>query len=89
MTDQDREAFEEWRLNNLAGCSRLRSGADHMIVRMEDAWTAALAHARKQTAELVEAVERYNRCPLDAHDRPESWDAIADIQAAAAQFKEK
>jgi len=45
--------------------------------------------ARKQTAELVEAVERYNRCPLDAHDRPESWDAIADIQAAAAQLKEQ
>jgi len=45
--------------------------------------------ARKQTAELVEAVERYNRCPLDAHDRPESWDAIADIQAAAAKLKEQ
>jgi len=59
------------------------------IVRERDALLKDLAHARKQTAELVEAVERYNRCPLDAHDRPESWDAIADIQAAAAQFKEK
>jgi len=44
---------------------------------------------RERVRELVEAVERYNRCPLDAHDRPESWDAIADIQAAAAQLKDR
>ena len=57
MTDQDREAFEEWRLNNPSRRYG-NSVSDHMIVRMEDAWLAALAYARKQQAELVEAVEK-------------------------------
>jgi len=51
MNDQDREAFEAW-----AETHGWRLGRESMA---EDAWLAALAHARKQTAELVEAVEAY------------------------------
>jgi len=91
MTDQDRKAMHEAAGEYDRPIKLTKTGAvtTDWSEGFCEGFVAALAHARKQTAELVEAVERYNRCPLDAHDRPESWDAIADIQAAAAQLKEQ
>ena len=89
MNEQDRAAFERIRAEHVRRALVDQCGKGLVAGSFESGWLAALAYARKQQAELVEAVERYNRCPLDAHDRPESWDAIADIQAAAAKLKEQ
>ena len=56
MTEDDRKAFDEWWESRQHGIGMLVSRSDCLL-----AWLAALAHERKQAAELVDAVERWGK----------------------------
>jgi len=88
MTDQDREAFEAFFRSLPIHSSNYRE-----YKLLQETWLAALAHARKQQAELVEAVLEMQADAVTSSDLMfieevdvSCWDTV---MALAAQLKEQ